>query len=67
MLQLEPDSFTCPTHGHDLTPQVIEALEEHGPPLAFGKRKRSFTVSASCPGERPDVAHQQVCRGWYWR
>jgi hypothetical protein len=68
MLHLDPDSFTCPTHGHDLTPQVREALEEQVTPVAFGKKKRRFEVPVSCPGgtEPEDAAHQQMCRGWHW-
>lgn len=67
MLHLEPDSFPCPTHEHDLTPQVIEALEEEGLPMAYGKEKRPFAVPVSCPGEPPEGGHQQMCRGRYWR
>jgi hypothetical protein len=68
VLHLDPASFTCPTHGHDLTPQVVESLEEQGPPVAFGNKKRLFAVPVSCPGgPAPDGAHPQVCRGRYWR
>ena len=67
MLHLDPDTYPCPTHGHDLTPQVRVALEERET-VVYGRKKREFAVPASCPGgDPPDGAHDQVCRGRYWK
>ena len=68
-MNVDPASFTCPTHGHDLTPMVVEALDEQGPPVAFGRgRRRPFEVLVSCPGATaPDGPHQLACEGRYWR
>jgi hypothetical protein len=69
VLQVDPASFSCPTHGHDLTPQVVEALEERPPPMAYRPgRRREFEVLVSCPGDAPpDGPHQLACVGRYWR
>ena len=42
MLHLDPDTFPCPAHGDELRPLVEEALDEQGPPAAYGRRKRPF-------------------------
>jgi hypothetical protein len=72
MVQLDPESFECASHNVDLTPQIVEQLEDMGPPVAFpaGKmlgrrsRQREFEVVVSCPGDgTPGNAHQVVCEG----
>ena len=78
---LDPDSYTCPEHQADLTPLVLEVLEEDGPPgantrrppLAFSRppwlRKaagpREFQVVVVCPGTEASEAHDRVCYGTY--
>lgn len=68
MLNVEPATFSCPTHGHDLTPQVVEALDELGPPVAYRRGNRPFEVLVFCPGgEAPDGTHELACEGRYSR
>jgi len=71
MVQLDPATYSCPTHGVDLTPQVEELLEEEGTPVAYrpwslrGRRSEptSFEVVVSCPGD--GKPHEQACEGRY--
>ena len=58
-MPLTPPTYECPTHHVDLTAVVERALEEEGPPVAFGKRP--FRVLVSCPGA--GTAHQLACSG----
>lgn len=71
---LDPPQFSCPTHGHDLTPLVIEALDEMPLPSAMrpSRRRGEFEVLVTCPGTtRPDAEpegqHQVPCEGVYRR
>jgi hypothetical protein len=71
MVQLNPATFECTSHGVDLTPQVVEQLEELGPPVAYPgrhlgrrSRERDFEVVVFCPGDRTaGDKHQVVCEG----
>lgn len=62
-MRLTPATFACPTHHVDLTPRVIEALEDEGPPVAYGDRP--FRVPVTCPGDGTSAAHPLVCSGRY--
>jgi hypothetical protein len=64
-VQLTPATFTCPTHHVDLTPQVVEALKEIPPPVAYGDRP--FRVPVTCRGDGTAAAHALVCSGQYRR
>jgi hypothetical protein len=74
-MHLDPDSYTCAEHGHDLTSAVREALEEEPLPLAYptarllGSRivKEGFEVVVSCPGGSPGGAHEVAFDGTFWR
>jgi hypothetical protein len=73
VVELEPASFECPTHGVDVTELVREVLGEEGPPVAyrppgrlFGRRSgRAFEVVVDCPGDGPDSVHSVTCAGTY--
>lgn len=62
-MHLTPATFECPTHHADLTTMVVEALDEEGPPVAYGRRP--FRVLVPCPGDGTAPAHQQRCSGEY--
>jgi hypothetical protein len=64
-VQLTPTTYECPNHHVDLTRQVEEALQEQGPPVAYGDRP--FRVPVSCPGDGTAGAHPLVCSGQYRR
>jgi hypothetical protein len=65
-MDLKPATFACPTHKHDLTELVRQALEEAGPPVAYRRgATRPFEVIVTCPGTSPDSAHQLTCTGDY--
>ena len=57
-VNLEPADYTCPDHNTDLTGQVLDALDEDGPPVAYQRlpllgRKagpQPFEVQVTCPG-----------------
>ena len=73
MVTIDPESFACPVHHDvDLTPQVLRTLGEGGPPVAFrglrigrGPREKPFSVPVTCPGDKPDGEHVQLCVGKY--
>jgi hypothetical protein len=75
VFEVEPDTFTCPVHGVDLTPQVLASLRESRPPVAMpgirvaGRaRKKPFAVVVTCPGgEDAETGHAQLCEGQYRR
>ena len=70
MVTLDPDSYKCPDHGHDLTGQVLELLEEEGTPVAYARKGKSrrFMVIVTCPGgTAPGDKHQLACQGSYRR
>ena len=78
---LTPDSYPCPQHQIDLTAQVLELLDEDGPPgakarrppVAYGRRPwlgkataaREFEIIVVCPGTGGAESHNQVCHGTY--
>jgi hypothetical protein len=63
-VQLDPGTYPCPLHQQiDLTSLIVEALEEHGPPVVFGWNP--FRVPVTCRGDNASGAHQQVCAGKY--
>ena len=65
-VQLTPDTYPCPTHHVDLTPQVERALDEQGPPR--GVRRRSpFRVPVSAPATARPPRTRLDCTGRYWR
>jgi len=64
-VQLNPATYECPTHHVDLTAQIVEALEEQGPPIAYGDKP--FRVQVSCRGDGTSGAHPLVCSGQYRR
>ncbi|WP_433784639.1 hypothetical protein ACQPX6_00235 [Actinomycetospora sp. CA-101289] len=60
-MPLTPATYKCPTHPQvDLTSRVLEALEDEGPPVAFGKRP--FRVQVTCPGDGSG-AHMLMASG----
>ncbi len=69
---LDPDTYLCPEHQADLTPQVREALEDDDTPRAYkrptplgrgGPGPRPFRVIVTCPGTAGSAAHQLACAG----
>lgn len=73
-MRLDPDNYPCPNHHTDLTQQVLDALDEDGPPVAYrrpgflGGRKpgpRPFEVLVTCPGD--GQPHKQKCAGSFTR
>jgi hypothetical protein len=73
-MKLDPDDYTCPDHQTDLTSQVLDALDDDGPPVAYrrpgflGGRKpgpRPFEVRVTCPGG--GQPHQLTCAGTWTR
>jgi hypothetical protein len=74
MVRIDPDVITCPVHGVDLTPQVLERLRAPKSDTAYGGRsigrtsgKKPFTFTVVCSGDdAPESAHPQVCEGQYW-
>jgi hypothetical protein len=78
VFEVEPDSFTCPVHAVDLTPQVLATLRDSRPPVAMpgvrlaGRaRKKQFAVVVTCPGggggHDGETEHAQLCEGRYRR
>jgi hypothetical protein len=57
-VKLDPAKYTCPDHHTDLTSQVLDALDEEGPPVAYRRRPllgrtaglRRFEVLLTCTG-----------------
>jgi hypothetical protein len=74
-VKLDPDNYTCPDHHTDLTRQVLDALDEDGPPVAYGRgllpgRKggpRLFEVIVTCPGSAGGAPHELTCAGTWTR
>ena len=63
---LDPPTYACPTHGTDLTDQVVEELKDAGWAVAYKTRdlrriQPEFEVVVTCPGTR--APHQLTCRG----
>lgn len=67
-VHLDPGSCVCPTHGIDLTAQVVAQLEEQGTRAAMAPlgRRLPFAVAATCPGIDGNSEHAPICRGQYW-
>jgi hypothetical protein len=73
-VKLNPAKYTCPDHHTDLTSQVLDALDEDGPPVAYDRQPllgrttgpRPFEVPVTCPGT-DGRAHQLICAGTYTR
>ncbi len=74
-MKLNPADYTCPDHHADLTGQVLDALDEDGPPVAYQRRPllgrkagpRPFEVMVTCPGDASGGPHPLTCAGTWTR
>lgn len=64
-MKLDPERYECPDHHVDVTDQVSDALENHGPPVAYlrGREPRQFRVIVRCPGQDGAGEHSLTCTG----
>ena len=64
MMELNPPTFSCPTHQQDLTHLVVQTLLEP-PSQPHRPSSGSFSVIVTCPGNSPADRHNVTCEGTF--